>query len=257
MKYKLCLFACIMLLMPIGILMQSHATIDLSDPKVIVKKASENRYGEKSFGKMRMEIKRPKYTRSIEMKNWTMGNDYSMVLITAPSREKGQVFLKREREMYNYIPKINRLVKLPPSMMSQGWMGSDYSNDDIVNQNSLVRDYTHTLVGTEQTQGMNCYKIISIPKKDADVVWGKKINWISKDGLFVMKTESYDEDGELVRTELASNVKMFGTHRLPSKFEIIPADKPKNKTLFEILEMDFTVKLDAAFFTKANMKRVK
>ena len=253
-SFKLLLIFCFI---SVGLLFQSGMQADLTDPEIIVKKASENRYGDMSLGSMKMQVVRPKYTRSIEMKNWTMGNDYSMVLITAPSRDKGQVFLKRDKEMYNYIPRINRLVKLPPSMMSQGWMGSDYSNDDIVNQNSLVRDYTHTLLGTEMTQGMACYKIESKPKKDADVVWGKKMNWISKDGLFIMKTESYDEDGVLVRTELASDVKMFGTHRLPSKFEIIPADKPNNKTLFTIQSLDFKVKLDETFFTKANMKRVK
>lgn len=239
------------------LIVTSFSPADLTNANEIVKKASENRFGENSFGLMRMQVVRPKYTRSIELKNWTMGNDYSMVLITAPAREKGQVFLKREQEMWNYIPKISRMVKLPPSMMSQGWMGSDYSNDDIVNQNSLVENYTHKILGSEIIDGLPCYKIESLPKETAEVVWGKKISWISKDGYYNMKTISYDEDGEMLRTELSSDIKVFGKHKLPSKFIIIPADKDNQKTIFEIITIDFDVKLTTDFFTQATMKRVK
>ncbi len=230
---------------------------DLADATAIIKKASEVRFGDNSFGLMRMTIERPKYTRTVDMKNWTLGDDYSMVLITAPERDKGQVFLKRKKEMWNYVPKISRMIKLPPSMMSQGWMGSDYSNDDIVNQNSLVENYEHKILGSEKIGSSDCYKIQSIPKESAEVVWGKKISWITKKDFFVLKTESFDEDGELLRTELASEVKNFGKFTLPSRFTIIPADKPQQKTIFEILELDFDVKLTEDFFTQANMKRVK
>lgn len=239
------------------IVIAAFSPVDLTDANTIIKKSSENRYGDMSLGKMKMEVVRPKYTRSIEMKNWTLGNDYSLVLITAPAREQGQVFLKRKKEMWNYIPKISRMVKLPPSMMSQGWMGSDYSNDDIINQNSLIDNYIHKIIGSEKIEEFDCYKIESIPKEAAQVVWGKKISWISKEDFFVLKTTSYDEDGSLLRTELASDIKTFGKHKLPSKFTIIPADKPENKTIFTILEMDFEIKLTEDFFTQANMKRVK
>jgi outer membrane lipoprotein-sorting protein len=239
------------------VLIFAFANADLKDANEIVKKASENRFGDKSYGVMRMTVVRPKYTRTIEMKNWTLGEKYSMVLITDPAREKGQVFLKRDKEMWNYVPKISRMIKLPPSMMSQGWMGSDFSNDDVVNQNSLIDNYIHKLISSERIDNMDCYKIESTPKKETDVVWGKKITWISKEGFYMLKTATYDEDGSLVRTELASNIKAFGKNKLPSKFTIIPADKPDHKTVFEILQLDFDVKLTEDFFTQANMKRIK
>lgn len=234
-----------------------NTSSDLKDAREIVKKSSENRYGKTSYGEMKMQIVRPSWSRTIEMKNWTKGDDYSMVLLTAPAKEKGQVFLKRKREMWNYIPKISRMIKLPPSMMSQGWMGSDYSNDDIVNQNSTVDSYTHKLLDKEKLGKDLCYKIESTPKPDANIVWGKKLLWISVDGFYTLKAESYDEDGYLVRTELASKIKTFGKKKLPSVFTIIPAEKKNNKTIFEIVDIKFDIKLEDSFFSQGNMKRVK
>ena len=239
------------------VMMVSFIDADLTDAKEIIKKASENRFGETSYGVMKMQIVRPKWSRTIEMKNWSKGDDYSLVLITAPAKEKGQVFLKRKKEMWNWIPKISRMIKLPPSMMSQGWMGSDYSNDDIINQNSMVENYNHKIIGNEKVGEYDCYKIESIPKQDANIVWGKKINWVSKKGFFMMKSESYDEDGILVRTETASKVKTFGKRKLPSLFTIVPAEKKNNKTIFEIIDIQFNLKLEDSFFSQANMKRVK
>ncbi len=227
------------------------------DAYQVVKKASQNRFGNNSFSIMRMQIIRPKWKRTIEMKSWSMGDDYSLVLITAPAKEKGQVFLKRKKEMWNYIPRISRMIKLPPSMMSQGWMGSDYSNDDIINQNSLLDNYTHKIVGSESIDGRECYKIESVPKEDADIVWGKKISWISKEGFWVLKSQSYDDDGLLVRTETASQIKAFGKKKLPSLYTVVPADEEGHKTVFELLKIDFDIKIDEKFFSQANMKRVR
>ena len=113
-------------------------------PREIIRKADEKFNGEKtSTSHMSMTIVRPTWERTIEFKNWTSGRDFALTLITAPAREKGQSFLKRENEMWNWNPTISRLIKLPPSMMSQGWMGSDYTNDDILKESSVVNDYHH------------------------------------------------------------------------------------------------------------------
>jgi outer membrane lipoprotein-sorting protein len=223
----------------------------------IIEKANDNRYGETSRGKMKMTIKRPKWSRTVEMKIWTKGDDYSMVYISAPAKEKGQVFLKRKNEMWNYIPNISRLIKLPPSMMSQGWMGSDYTNDDIMNESSIVDSYKHKILASEKIDGIDCYKIESVPMPESNIVWGKKITWISKDDFLVYKVESYDEDMYLVKTETSSNVKMMNGRKLPTKFTIIPDDKPGNITIVEIVDIEFDIDLDEAFFSKQNMKRVR
>ncbi len=225
--------------------------------KEIVIKADNLQRGETNKSAMSMTVIRPKWERTITMKSWSLGRDYSMTLITAPAKDKGQVFLKRKNEMWNWVPAINRMIKLPPSMMSQGWMGSDYSNDDILKESSIVVDYAHTIIGEEDVSELTCYKIELTPKEDATVVWGKVIKWISKKEFWQMKTEYYDEDDELIRTEIASDVKQFGDRKLPSHLEIIPADKPGQKTVIDVLSAQYNIKVDEKFFSQQNMKRVR
>ncbi len=182
----------------------------------IVQKADNLQRGNSSRGTMIMKIIRPKWTREIRMKNWSLGRDYSMTYIMAPPRDKGQVFLKRKNEMWNWVPSISRMIKIPPSMMSQGWMGSDYTNDDILKESSIVVDYDHKLIGEEEVSGISCYEIEMLPKEEAAVVWGKVIKWISKEKFWQLKSEYFNEDGELIRTEIASKVKQYGDRKLPS-----------------------------------------
>ena len=223
----------------------------------IIKKANEARYGETSVGSMTMTLVRPTWKRTISMKMWTKGTNYSMVIITAPAKEKGQVFMKRKTEMWNWIPRISRMIKLPPSTMSQGWMGSDYTNDDMMNEGSLVNDFNHKILRSEKLNNIDCWVIESMPKDDGDVIWGKKILWISKDGYFNLKTKSFDEDMYLVKTETATNIKMMGGKKLPSHIEIIPADDPGNKTIVDIDDIKFDTKIEDSFFSQQNMKRIR
>ncbi len=226
-------------------------------PAEIISKANDLRYGETSQGIMEMTLVRPKWTRSVSMKMWTKGTDYSLVLITAPAKEKGQVFMKRETEMWNWIPKISRMIKLPPSTMSQGWMGSDFTNDDMMNEGYLVDNFNHKILKTEKFGEMDCWVIESKPKDDDDVIWGKKVSWISQDGIFTLKTESYDEDMFLVKTEIASEIIRMGGKNLPSRFEIIPEDNPGNKTIVILKDIVFNQSIDDSFFSQQNMKRIR
>jgi outer membrane lipoprotein-sorting protein len=140
--------------------------------KEIVTKADEKFNGEMSgYSVMSMTIVRPTWERTVEFKSWSLEDDYALTLITDPAREKGQTFLKRGSEMWSWNPAINRLIKLPPSMMSQGWMGSDYTNDDILRESSVVDDYNHTMEGEEEIDGRLCHKIKLMAKEDADVLW--------------------------------------------------------------------------------------
>jgi outer membrane lipoprotein-sorting protein len=224
----------------------------------IVKKADEKFNGEKSgISTMVMTIVRPAWERTVEFKSWTMGRENSLTLITAPAKDEGQTFLKRGQEMWNWNPSINRLIKLPPSMMSQGWMGSDYTNDDILKESSLVNDYTHEIAGEEMIGERLCYKIRMVAKENASVVWGHQFRWIDKKDLLVLKAELYDEDGYLVRTELGSEIKLMGGRNIPTMLELIPADEKGNKTVVIITEMKFNVPIEESFFSQQNMKRVR
>ena len=224
----------------------------------IVRKADEKFNGEKSsYSVMSMTIIRPEWKRTIEFKNWSLGRDFALALITAPAKETGQAFLKRGSEMWSWNPSISRLIKLPPSMMSQGWMGSDYTNDDILRESSVVNDYTHEIIGEESIGGRLCYKIKMTAREDASIVWGKQIRWIDKKDFLVLKAELYDEDGYLVRTETGSDIKTMDGRTITAKIELAPEEEPENKTLIEIMEIKFNIPVEESFFSQQNMKRVR
>ena len=227
-------------------------------PTEIVRIADEKFNGEKSgYSVMAMTIVRPSWERTVEFRSWSLGTDYALTLITAPAREKGQSFLKRSNEMWSWNPSINRLIKLPPSMMSQGWMGSDYTNDDILRESSAVNDYTHQLEGEESVGDRACYKIKLEAKPDAGIIWGHQVWWIDKKDYIIMKAELFDEDGYLVRTEIASDLKVFDGRLVPSVIELIPAEKEGNRTIVKISEMKFNIEVEESFFSQQNMKSIR
>jgi len=224
----------------------------------IVRKADEKFNGElSSYSVMSMTIVRPSWQRTIEIKSWSLGRDYALALITSPAKEAGQTFLKRNSEMWSWNPSINRLIKLPPSMMSQGWMGSDYTNDDILRESSVVNDYIHEIESEEVIAGRLCYKIRMNAKGNASIVWGKQVRWIDKKDFLVMKVELYDEDGYLVRTESGSDIKTMDGRTITSKIRLVPQDEPVNSTIIEIKEIKFNLPLEEGFFSQQNMKRVR
>jgi len=227
------------------------------DAYEIVKKADEKMKGESSYAEFKMTINREDWNRTIEMKAWAKGDEESLILITSPKRDRGTAFLKKDDEMWNWQPTIERVIKMPPSMMMQSWMGSDFKNDDLVQESSIVKDYVHKLLGEEEIEGRVCHLIELIPKEDAPVVWGKVKLWISKKELLQLKSEFYDEDDYLVNTMLGKNVKNIGGKLLPSIMEIIPEEEPGNSTVLEYLALEFGVKHPKNFFSIQNMKRIR
>jgi outer membrane lipoprotein-sorting protein len=225
--------------------------------KEIIKKADDKNRGESSKGEMTMSVVRPKWDRTVTMKVWTKGTEKSLILITAPQADKGQVFLKLNTEMWNWIPSIQRMMKIPPSMMMQSWMGSDFTNDDLVKESSIIKDYNHKLIGSETVRSKDCYKIELIPKDEAPVVWGKLIVWVTKDGFDQWKVEFYDEDDDLVSTQNSYDIKKMGDREIPTRIEIIPEDEPGHKTILVIKSMEYDIPIDDGFFSQQNMKRVR
>lgn len=223
----------------------------------IVQKANEKMQGESSQVEMRMQIVRPNWERSVSMKAWSLNQDYSLILITAPARDEGSAYLKRENEIWNWQPSINRTIKMPPSMMSQSWMGSDFSNNDLVREASIVVDYNHALLGDSTISEYDSYKIEMIPKPEAPVVWGKVITFISKDEYLQLRAEFYDENGELVRLMTGSEIKEMDDRMVPTLIEMIPMDEEGHKTVITYEEMEFNIDISQNFFSIQNMKRVE
>jgi outer membrane lipoprotein-sorting protein len=225
--------------------------------KEIVARANDIMHGKSSRAVAVMTVVKPDWTRTMTTKLWMLEPNYALILITDPAKDKGTVTLKRKTEIWNWIPTIERVIKIPPSMMLQPWMGSDFTNDDLVRESSIVEDYNQTLVGEEKIDGYDCYKIKLLPKPEAGVVWGKVMMWISKKGYLELRTEYYDEDGTLVKYMTGTKVKTLGDRVLPSYWEMVPVDKPHEKTILEYTSMEFNVGITPSFFSEQNMKRVR
>jgi len=254
MKFKK--FLVMFLILPLAAIAGLHAQ-DLSATDII-RRADEKFNGEKSsMMVMTMTIVRPSWQRSVEFKNWSLGKENALTLITSPARDAGQTFLKRGTEMWNWNPSINRLIKLPPSMMSQGWMGSDYTNDDILKESSIVNDYNHSIVGEDEIDGRECYRIRMDAKEDAAVIWGYQIRWVDRKDFLFLKAELYDEDGMLVRTETGSDIKTMDGRIIPTKIVLVPAEEPGNRTEVLIDEIKFNIPIQESFFSQQNMRIVR
>ncbi len=225
--------------------------------KEVVQTADAKMRGSSSTAAITIQIVRPTWKREIEMRTWSKGNKLAMVYIDAPARNKGTVFLKRDKEVWNWIPTIERSIKLPPSMMSQSWMGTDFTNDDLVKEFSIVEDYNHGFATDETIEGRNCYVVVLTPLPQAAVVWGKIKLWIDKKDFLQLKGEYYDETGALVNIMTGRDIKLLGGKILPSVLEMIPVDKQGNKTVMIYKQLSFDQPIAESFFSVENMKKLK
>ena len=223
----------------------------------IIRQSEDRMRGKTLQGQMVIKTVRPSYTREMELKIWSKGDDYSLIYILSPAREKGITYLKRKKEVWNWIPALERSIKLPPSMMAQSWMGTDFTNDDLVRESSITSDYDQSIYGHEVINGRDCWKIQLIPKPEAAVVWSKVVMWIDKKDFLQLKTESYDEDGMLVNTINGQDIQWMGGRLLPTQMVLTPADKPGNKTHIIYKSIIFDQPINDDFFSTQNMKTPK
>ncbi|MEX0722089.1 MAG: outer membrane lipoprotein-sorting protein [Balneolaceae bacterium] len=223
----------------------------------IVQKMDEKMRGESLKAEMSMTIIRPNWDRTISMKTWSRGTEYSLILVTAPARDEGTAFLKRGNEIWNWVPNVGRTIKMPPSMMMQSWMGSDFTNDDLVRESSVVIDYEHEMAGDSTIEGYETHKIELIPKPDAPVVWGKVLVWVEKEEFMQLRSEFYDEEDYLINVMEASDIQEFDGRMIPAKLEMIPNDKEGHKTVMEYQSMSFNENIPENFFSVQNMRRVQ
>ncbi|HCE2648256.1 TPA: outer membrane lipoprotein-sorting protein [Vibrio parahaemolyticus] len=223
----------------------------------IVQKSDQAMRGKSSYSEATMEIVRPDWTRSMTMKSWTKGTELSLVLVTAPAKDKGSASLKRHREMWNWVPSIERVIKIAPSMLSQSWMGSDFTNDDLINQSSIVVDYQHALLGNDSFEGDKVWVIEATAKPDAPVVWNKVTLWISQSTYLQRKVEFYDEFDERVNVLTTYDVKELGGRKIAARMEMKPVDKPGNKTIFTTHQAQFDFDINDDFFSQQQMKSLR
>jgi outer membrane lipoprotein-sorting protein len=239
------------------LLLFNASYIKSQDAREIVKKADERSKGISSIGEMTVQTIRPDWSREMKIKVWSKGNDMALILISSPAKEKGIVYLRKKKEVWNWIPSIERNIKMPPSMMSQSWMGTDFTNDDLVKEASILDDYVHSMMKDTLIDGKMCFTIKMIPKPTSAVVWGKVIMCIDKKDFIILHVTYYDEDGTLVNTMQGKEIKLLGNRLLPSRLEMIPADKKGHKTILIYNVLKFDVPIEDKFFSPQNMPKVK
>ncbi|PCJ64158.1 MAG: outer membrane lipoprotein-sorting protein [Bacteroidetes bacterium] len=223
----------------------------------ILKKAEAKLSSSTMIVEVDITIKRPRWTKNMSLKTWSKGTDYALAYVTGPERDKGIVYLKTGNDVYNYLPKIKKTVKLPAILLSQNWMGTDMSTDDLIKLTNLTKDYKASLTGSATVSSRDCHVITLIPKPEADVLWGKLVISIDKKEYIQMKTVFYDEDLEVVNTMVSSNVKNLGGKQMASQMVMTPAGKAGQSTTVIYKSIKFNSPIDNAFFTKANMAKVK
>jgi len=205
--------------------------------------------GESSHGTATMEVVTENWERSMTMEMWSLGTDYSLIRITAPKSEEGTATLKAEDDIWNYLPRVDRTIKIPASMMMGAWMGSHFTNDDLVKESRLIEDYDIEIAYEGDREGAEVWEFQLIPKPEAPVVWGSISYRVRKDDLMPLWARYYDEDGTLVRTMTFSDFRLMGGRLVPAAMDVLPEDKPGERTSVRYAELEFDVDLNRDFFS--------
>ncbi len=217
----------------------------------IIQKLDNNIRGKNIYMKISMRVVSLNHERSMKLENWSQGNKKSFVKVLYPPKDKGITFLSLGNQMWQYVPKIERIIKIPPSMMLQNWMGSDITNDDVVKQSSIVEDYNAKIIKRDG----DLVTLELIPKEDAPVVWGKVIINVDTRTYTSTKDIFYDEEGKEVRFFLYENVKKFGEYYLPTYWRVQPSDKQNKFTEIILDEVVYDKEISEQYFKKSALKR--
>ena len=222
-----------------------------NEAQEIIKKLDENMRGENISMKLTMRVVSLGHERTMKMQTYSQGTKKSFTKILYPPKDRGITFLSLNNQMWQYVPKIERVIKIPPSMMLQNWMGSDITNDDMVKQSSIVEDYDAKILEKNGTIVI----IELIPKEDAAVVWGKIIINIDTSTYTSNKDIFYDEDGEEVRYFIYEKVKKFGKYYIPTYWRVQSSEKKNNFTEIVLEEVEYDTDISEQYFKKSALKR--
>jgi len=223
------------------------------DAQTLIEESFNYIRGNASVSLVQMTIHRPRWERQITIKAWTRGNRDSLFYIISPPKDRGNGTLKRAREMWMYNPKINRVIKVPPSMMSQAWMGSDFSNNDLAKSDSLLTDYVHTIIGKERAGDKIVYVVQSIPKPDAPVIWGMQHLKIREDLIWLEET-FFDEDLQPVKVMKTLQIQKMGGRLYPRVWRMQKAGETDRYTEITYLRLEFKERLPERLFTLSYLR---
>lgn len=232
----------------------SNKAAALDADKII--ELSESRVrGKSTQALMTMTVKRPSYTRTLSIRSWSVGKERALVEILEPAKESGVSSLRVSQEMWNYLPKTDQVIRIPPSLMLQSWMGSDFTNDDLMKSSSISRDYRHRIVRRERTQGQDAILIECLPKKDAPVVWGKVHYWVRAKDYLPVKEKFFDDQNKWARTIYFSRFKKMDDRVVPTKMKVVVAGAPLESTVVSYQKILYDRKIPNSLFEREEVRR--
>lgn len=232
----------------------SYASESLS-PSEIVRRADDLLRGDTNQGAYIMEVVTSNWRRTLELYVYSLGRDKIFIRILSPAKEAGIGTLRVKNEMWNYLPNVEKTIKIPPSMMAQSWMGSDFANDDLVKESSIVNDYTHRIMSEEDAGGFFVYKMELIPKPDAAVVWGKIIFWVRKNDYVPLREEYFDEQGRLIKVLEYTDIGKVSDRVIPRVWKMSSALKDNHYTIIKVVDVEYNKPIDGSVFTLENLKK--
>jgi hypothetical protein len=235
------------------------AGVDVAE---VVRRAEHNMRGERSYCDCRMSVTSPRLAapRTVEFRSWTdIPGKRSFIRIQRPAKDAGTGFLKIHPNLWMYIPRVERTVRVPPSMMLQSWMGSDFTNDDLVRESSELDDYEHVLLGvdpgSEKNAGRRSFVVEYRPHEAAPVVWGRIVAWIDAANFYPAFQEFYDEEGEKIRELRFGDVREVDGRYVPHVWTLTPLDKPGHSTVIEVEKIRYDLEIEDDVFSTRNLRR--
>jgi outer membrane lipoprotein-sorting protein len=247
------------LIFSVAMLLLHHSPLSAQEtpltPKQILDKVDDLFRSNSSKGLATMTVTTAHWKRSLSLEMWSKGKDRSLMRVLAPKKEKGTATLRSGNDIWNYLPKVKRVIKLPSSMMAASWMGSHFTNDDLVKESRMADDYTFEITFSGGREGQEIVEVTCHPKPDAAVVWGKVIVSALRKEYLPLYVKYFDEDLRLARTMTFSQVKQLGGRRIPSLVTMVPEDKPDESTVIHYKQMDFDIDLKDSFFSLRTLQR--
>jgi outer membrane lipoprotein-sorting protein len=237
----------LLLMLPIG------AAGEERDATQIVRDAVNHWRGLSSYTEMTMVIHRPDWERSMTMRAWTKGQEQTLVRVVEPKKDRGNGTLTDDNSMWTFSPKVNRVIKVPSSMMGQSWMGSDFSNKDIARADDIIDQYDHSILACEEVDGITVYKIQSIPYEDAAIVWGREVLKIRDDHV-VLEHAFYDQDDELVKKLVSLEIAEMGGRTIAKRQRMVKTENPDEWTEIGVNDVEYEIELKDSLFTLSNLR---
>lgn len=232
-------------------------TADSTKARDIVKRSDDLMRGNSNQGIYTMTVHTPDWQRRLKLHVYSLGRDKIFIRILEPAKEAGIGTLRIGNEMWNYLPSVERIIKIPPSLMMESWMGSDFANDDLVKESSLVHDYTHKILAEEKVDGWEAYKIRLLPKPNAAVIWGKVIRWIRKKDDVPLREEYYSDRGELIKVLTFSDIGPVSDRVIPRTWTMRSVKKKDHYTVIKLKDVTYDQPIDKNIFSMMYLKRAQ